>query len=81
VLTSAQAVTMTGVASAPTWASPAVLAAAADIGAHVLHAVAGAVEQGHELRRRFMGLADELCLREPGQAGPIRFDATIGLRP
>ncbi len=83
-LTSAQAVTVrccAGLAVAgPTTRVPTeVIAAAADLGAHVLAAAATAHDAGQELMRRWEPRLGELQFQAAVWVGPGRFDATVDL--
>jgi hypothetical protein len=83
-LTSAQAVTVrccVGLAvGGPTARVPAeVIAAAADVGAHVLAAAATAHEAGRDLLRRRAPRLAELPFQAEGSVDPSRFDVTVDL--
>jgi hypothetical protein len=77
VLTSTQAVELGAAQRAPSISGdPGGVAAAADIGAHVLAAAARAHDAGYDLLGSWSGRLDELTYRAP-EVGPARFDATI----
>lgn len=76
VISSAHAVTLASGSIGPTDAAAG--SAAADIGARVLQTAAEALDQGHDVERRWSQLVDETTLTPVDDAGPVRFDA--GLR-